>query len=253
MPSDASLWTLPGCNCHTYLGDWLHTVHLGVLLFTEGSILDEICDSLPGTKDQRLQALMAELQVIFAELGRRPLCHLTRAMFESHGQSFACLRHVRASDARNLLEAVSRLAQRHHHGTEHDDHRAAVCDHLLKAEALLRQPGQEIWLGPAEKEQLAWHTEVALLHYGALAVEAMRQGVLRWAVTPKFHYMWHLGCHNGGLNPRAVWTYRFEDFMGRMVQSCSRSTAATTITGLGNKVVQQYSRAMSLRLLPYAA
>jgi len=75
----------------------------------------------------------------------------------------------------------------------------------------------------------------------------MVEGILRYPVTVKAHALWHLCCRAFRLNPRAVWCYMFEEFMGRVAQCASRSVAGTATQGIGRKVVENYRLVAALR------
>ena len=85
------------------------------------------------------------------------------------------------------------------------------------------------------------------LQLSALSHMCMVEGILRYPATVKAHALWHLCCRTFRLNPRAVWCYMFEDFMGRVVQCASRSVAGTATQGIGRKVVEIYRLLAALR------
>ena len=63
--------------------------------------------------------------------------------------------------------------------------------------------------------------------YAILAHDADVQHKSLWSVTPKLHYLWHLGARAMYLNPRKGNTSLDEDFMGKskdIVQSCAHGT-----------------------------
>lgn len=53
-------------------------------------------------------------------------------------------------------------------------------------------------------------------HYRWLNDFAITTGVFLWNITPKFHYMFHIGLTCYDINPRAGQTYIDESFVGRL-------------------------------------
>ena len=84
--------------------------------------------------------------------------------------------------------------------------------------------------------------------YIALAAMAVDAGKLRFGYPAKGHYFEHLVVDHLGLVPSRVWCYRYEDFMGRLVQCAQRCIAGTPLTLVGSKVLQNYRMALSVRL-----
>ena len=65
-----------------------------------------------------------------------------------------------------------------------------------------------------EHEEMSQAIENAMLAYNALADDALRKGIRRWKVLPKFNALTHSWCSK--TNPRAVHCYLDEDFVGRL-------------------------------------
>ena len=70
--SNHPLWSAIGVTRHTYLGDLLHTAHLGVYVRILGGALEELCARYPGgDKESRCRALWKDVQRVYATTGRR--------------------------------------------------------------------------------------------------------------------------------------------------------------------------------------
>ena len=77
------------------------------------------------------------------------------------------------------------------------------------------------------------------------------QGQLLFNFVTKFHILWHIAdvCHL--LNPRAVWCFDFEDFVGSAKLSAMASLAGTPMKLIGNKVLDNFLLLMHLTLSDY--
>ena len=80
----------------------------------------------------------------------------------------------------------------------------------------------------------------AYLH---LADMAMNSGTLWFAYPVKGHYFEHLVRRHAGLVPSRIWCYRYEDFMGRLVQCAQRCIQGSALTQIGRKVSENYRMA----------
>ena len=129
-------WTAAGIGRYTYVGDWLHTVHLGIMCHLLASVMDCIADTYAGNKEVRSQHLWNDLVKCHKEMGtltadrnRFPSfpfiklpspCHarytvalhnLTPNMYMSTAEKYAELKHVRASEVSRLLSCSSSSPQ----------------------------------------------------------------------------------------------------------------------------------------------
>ena len=105
-----------------------------------------------------------------------------------------------------------------------------------------------MFMGDANRTALAELCEHFQQHYAALSHMCMQDGIVQYPFPIKMHYFWHLCCENGGLNPRACWTYRFEDYMGRLVQCATHCMVGTPTARIGAKVCEHYRLVLTLRL-----
>ena len=142
----------------------------------------------------------------------------------------------RQSASRPLVRTV--LCREVNNGSEHDTQGLIVLEALERCEALLRAASCELSFDEATAAALEATGNSILLHLSALSHMCMVEGILRYPVTVKAHALWHLCCRTFRLNPRAVWCYMFEEFMGRVVQRASRSVAGTATQGIGRKVAE---------------
>ena len=63
------LWHTAGINRYSFVGDWLHTVHLGILCHLLGSAMDWLAEEYPGSRDARCAALWNKMVATHKQLG----------------------------------------------------------------------------------------------------------------------------------------------------------------------------------------
>ena len=63
------IWTAAGIGRYAFVGDWLHTVHLGIMCHLLASVMDCIADTYAGNKEVRNQHLWNDLVTCHKEMG----------------------------------------------------------------------------------------------------------------------------------------------------------------------------------------
>ena len=63
------IWTAAGIGRYAFVGDWLHTVHLGIMCHLLASVMDCIADTYAGNKEVRTQHLWNDLVTCHKEMG----------------------------------------------------------------------------------------------------------------------------------------------------------------------------------------
>ena len=87
-----------------------------------------------------------------------------------------------------------------------------------------------------------------LLHYGWVAKEAGKLGLLRYSMVQKHHLTAHLGVLAKSCHPRCFWTYGSESFMGHMVKIGSASVRGQAAPKAAENILQKYRLSMHLIL-----
>ena len=85
------------------------------------------------------------------------------------------------------------------------------------------------------------------LHYTWLANHAMTNGRLMWNITTKFLFFWHLAAHCQYYNPREGWTYKDEDFVGRIALVARSVARGLGPLRLGPSLLYKYRRMLFIR------
>ena len=87
-----------------------------------------------------------------------------------------------------------------------------------------------------------------LLHYNVLAKTAENRTIRMYGFVPKHHWFWHLAQFAKFLNPRLVWCYPYEDFVGRVQRSASSCNHGTHMWMVPTKTVKNYSHVLNYTL-----
>lgn len=97
--------------------------------------------------------------------------------------------------------------------------------------------------------QLQQSCEAFLLHFNWLAQNAEGNNKLKWHVTMKNHYLWHICAEaSSGISPRATMTYSGEDLVGAVADITEGTTKSVPLLKLGEKVLEKYLYGMSARM-----
>ncbi len=89
----------------------------------------------------------------------------------------------------------------------------------------------------------------AQVHFKWLTVDAQNKDLLAWHFTMKTHNMYHLGEDASYLNPRLLWTYKGEDFVGCIAKISKSCTKAPVSQHVPRKVFEKYVRGIHARWL----
>eukprot|EP00439_Symbiodinium_sp_Y106_P027606 s8105_g3.t1 len=120
-----------------------------------------------------------------------------------------CLQHLKAAQVRCLVPVARLLLEELFGDSEQDRHMKAVMKFLdLYTAAII----------PSSSEGMGAFTSLnrALQNYQWLAAQAVSEGKCLWSMVPKLHYSAELAGQARFLNPRFVWCYGSEDYVGTM-------------------------------------
>ena len=76
----------------------------------------------------------------------------------------------------------------------------------------------------------------------------MNRGDLLFNMTTKFHEVWHVIYFGRFLNPRMMWCYSFEDFIGKIKKAAQSCVCATQMHNILGTLVGNYILALSIEL-----
>jgi hypothetical protein len=120
-----------------------------------------------------------------------------------------------------------------------------LAQHLATAYDMMEQSGYVL----PDPQAFEHEVTAVLLEYNYLAKHAMGRVpyVPRWSVIPKHHYLAHLAQQAYVINPRMLWTYGGEDFVGKVSDlghHCLRGNASFRV---GSALAERYKLAMHIR------
>ena len=146
-----------------------------------------------------------------------------------------------------ILPFVESLCKQFDKKTEYDRQRRLASKYLVELYDIVYK-GHEI-LTDAEKERLQFVRDGYLAHYNYLARTCESKKILRYKVTVKQNYLYHI-CWEAcrlGLNPRLTMSLTGEDFVGRISTITKGSLTSTRMLELGSKVLSKYLVGLSIR------
>ena len=159
---------------------------------------------------------------------------------------FACLGHIRASEARALVPVILALCVRYNNGSDHDLHRLLALSFLNQMYSTIMPSGH--FLSPGQASHLLELCDLFLLHYNWLTNDALFSGRKFYNVTCKKHMIWHMCAMAKYLNCRSSWAYGFENFMGKISRSAHAVVNGTPMEQVGAKLAQNYLMALEIEL-----
>ena len=248
------IWTIPGTSRFTFMGDLMHGGDLGPLLHLHGSTIDELTHRggpmYANNKATSVQKFVSALQSAYEETGtgkRMQSIVSTMIRPDDDPDAFPELK-VKAAESRHLVKAMISILKRPEiaRDTDHDGHRLMCYMAIDKMYDLVM--ASRLFMTAGEATLVLEYAEEFLVHYNWLATEALDAGDIRWGMTVKFHFLWHIAWFARYQAPRACWCYSFEDFIGK-IQACAMScTIATPMHLVPQQVFENYTRALSLSL-----
>ena len=248
-PSTHPAFSIHGLSRFCVLGDLMHTADLGTTQNLLGSALYELLQEGPyhGSLTKRTEQLWAEIQGQYSLLDTPSrLGSLQVIALKPRPSDWSCLTGVKAADTRHLTPVVLRICQAHNDGSEHHAHRIAALESMDGIYNLLEEHGFFLPT-PAADEALSMYERFAL-HYNWLTNAALARGELAYNMTSKMHLLYHIIHSARWINPRAVWAYSFEDYIGKIVLAAHACTAGTPAHKVPEKLLQNWSTVMAMRL-----
>ena len=136
-----------------------------------------------------------------------------------------------AAVTKDLAPLALHFAQKYNSGSLYDKRVEKIAACLVEFYEILKR--NTFALPDREKRHLASVTAGLCQIYKVLSDDFAESR--RWKLIPKFHLLWHLGCHQAQSwgTPRYTWTYADEDQVGAMIEVAKsvhpRTMAATAM------------------------
>ena len=248
---------LPGFHLSMVLMDLMHSLHLGMLPLTLGSIFVELlkinfwCGPASGLWQHRwaiqLRTAYAQFIVWLAEHNIQlspPRFTLARLSLSSKSDP-PLLKGKAAMNmlvARWLLSVLTSLS-----AASGDAHHELMCCTLwgfIRGVDIFKSAGR--FLNPSEKVRLEAARKAAFVAHARLAHAAIASNSTLWRTIPKSHYIDHLYRCEDCLNPACGWTFADEDWIGRLIRINHRSSD-------GNRLMRLYLVRLHLLLAHHRA
>ena len=236
-PSTHPILSIVGITRYHAPGDLMHSGHLGQDSFMLGGVLHELVYDGPftGFKQQRLDKLWDRITFWYDQLdsGTRLTC-LKESMF-TNVNDFSVL-NCKAAEANQLLIVMCEVCKELNDGSDRDQHRLLAVENLAKVYKILKD--SPMFLNHQQYDAALEAYENHLLHYNWLLKRSLRNGFRNYPITIKTHMMWHIVHLSKWLNPRCIWCYEFEDWVGTMTTSAKGCVAGSPMGLIGDKVMQ---------------
>jgi len=246
--SQHEFFRLPGVTCWSVALDALHILYTnGVFARLLGSYFHEVV--YPNRGDRRrlpatvtLSRLWMEIsQEYRAQKSQHRLTKLKLGMFVNVQKIHTRYPHFsgKAAETRELLQVVAAVVQRNCSNTLHDMHRAACFKCFVDFDNTISNNARDFL--PAEQGMRACRKlHQALEHYSWLNAWAEERSKLLYPITIKFHTSYHLGQMCKYHNPRLNWTFKCEDFVGRLAKLGHSVCFGLKATQLTTKLFPKY-------------
>ena len=249
-----------GVSRFTYTGDWMHTGDLGVLphLFAS-TILDMIGDGVDegcittGSKAAKLEIAWSWIQDEYELCGTEVRLHNLKPSMVGGGKKITGSGPVlsaKAAESRHLLKPMLELLRKRMATTLLSKHRICAFECLIIIYDIIMHASFVLTDGEAEAVRVA--ADGFLLHYNVLAKAAADWDIRLYGFVPKHHWFWHMAQWAKYLNPRLVWCYPYEDFVGRVQRSASSCKHGTPMWKVPGKAMQNFSHVLSYTLQGYS-
>ena len=226
---------------------------LGVVQWLLGGVMHELVFDGPfaGNKNTRCATLFSRIKLVYETLDvDNRITQLNPGKFCKKPPNFHCFA-AKAAESRHLLPVMLVICREESTGSERDEHRIAALEAICEVYNILQTA--DIVLTDAEVSSAMAQYDTFLLHYNALLQLAVVRGERCYNFVYKHHHFWHLLYHARWINPRAVWCYEFEDFMGVLTKSASNCIYGAPMHIIANKVFENYMMALSLALEGFSA
>ena len=251
-PSYHPIYDVKGFTTWHFAIDWLHIMDLGTASHAIGNVLyDIVFVRLSHLGRQR--AMHDVTQYIYdgepTEHGRLPPTLDIKNFVDEkkHLSAYPCLVHLKAAEVRALVPRIEALAKDYCDGSPHSKHMSKLMTHLASMYDIMHECGHVLgnrW------RQFDTSMTSFLLEYSWLANNALEAVpyLPRWSVVPKHHYAVHLAQQAILCNPKCLWTYGGEDFVGRISDLAGACLKGTASFRVASSLMERYRYAMHMSL-----
>ena len=239
LPGEHPIFSLRGMTSWHVSGDLMHTGCLGVVQYVAGATLYEWVfeKEVHENSGVALEMVWEMIQDRYSQMGiTNRLTNLTKEMIKKPNE-WTCLAS-KAAEGQALLFVLADISAGMRGSSRKAEHRHRVLSNLASFYKIIVDG--DMFLNEEDAHRLVVHADRVLLHNNWLLQEALASNNLKWPFMFKHHLLWHIADLAKYLNPRFVWAYCYEDFLGDVVKSAKACLAGTTMSKIGNKVIENY-------------
>lgn len=245
--SQHPVFTLPGVTRHSIAHDALHVLfNKGVLAHVLGSALHSWCWPRIGRQAHRPEAILAniwqrikELYTQHAVAGTR-LANLHLKMFVDPNAPFRQppFLKTKAGETKHLLPIVACIAHERDDGSPEAGRLCIVLDAMVALTKLFDEAA--VVPSATDSQQAKSYMKTFLTEAQWLRDFAAAQDRKLWHIVPKFHMAEHMVEQFEHLNCSAVWTFKSEDFVGRVAKVAHSVSFGVAARLLSQKIMAKY-------------
>ena len=153
---------------------------------------------------------------------------------------------TKAAENRSLVLPMVDLCNAYNSGSSRDAARlkAAVC--LARVQSVFNEAGT--FLSAAEHERAMESMWSFCRFYHQLNLDASNRDSTSWHIVNKHHMFVHLCMSSRYLNPNLLWTYGYEDLVGRMKRIAVASKAGLQGRFLSKTIFLKYRNVLHFAL-----
>ena len=247
QPSAHPLWKTPGLTVWNVAWDILHGLDLGPTIHVIGNILDDLVQlrQLGRNQEDRVKELWTRAKRHYQDLqiqNRLPGLDLGSFKNQADYPKMRC----KANEARHFLPVLKQLLAVDPVESTYNFTRARLLDSLISFYTVV--DSKKLVLSQQEARQGKRHVLMFLRDYATLSKQAMDQGLLKWQLTIKFHYLAHAAELLVWANPKFSSTYTGESFVGKVAKVAASASIGKPPVALGGLLMSKIQAGRAVRL-----
>ncbi|CAE7280589.1 unnamed protein product, partial [Symbiodinium sp. CCMP2592] len=233
-PSISPIFATPYVGTECIQMDWLHVVDIGIALQFLGSIMKYFCSKFEGTFDEQVREMFrCILEFYDVQAVEYRLDHLKPSMIKDPKKKFPKLR-AKAGESRCLVPWAAQMADALRDADNEVEQTMYKCAwHFNKCY-------EQLSSRTFDAAVLAEHGVAFANLYVALHEHFTVQGVCLFKVTPKLHLFCEIS-YRGRDCPSVHWSYRDEDWGGKMAILAASKGGANTPNALANAFFSRFT------------